>query len=126
MNTTDKMISARKTLDGIISRCHDDESFKNKLMATPVAAIEEFTGSEYHLPEGKKFKVTDQSDPQYIYINIPRKLEVDDMELSDEELEQVAGGEFWGSVAAGVVACVIWEVGNGIIDGVRGTENDEG
>lgn len=37
--------------------------------------------------------VSDQTDPNMMYLYIPPKPDFDDMELTNEQLEQVAGGE---------------------------------
>ena len=47
----------------------------------------------------------DQSKQHVIYLNIPRKLDLNDFELTDEEMEMVAGGivgATLGVIAAGV------------------------
>ena len=45
------------------------------------------------VPSGVNLVVNDQTDTSIGYINIPPKPNYDDMELSDEQLEVVAGGE---------------------------------
>ena len=37
----------------------------------------------------------DQSDSNKIYLNIPQKIDFENLELSEEQLEKVAGGGFF-------------------------------
>jgi uncharacterized protein YrzB (UPF0473 family) len=55
----------------IISKAWENEEFKKTLLETPDEALEKFFGRKP--PISKKIKVTDQSDPDYLYINIPVK-----------------------------------------------------
>lgn len=87
----------------INTKCWEDESFKNDFIANPAATLELFTGSPISLPEGKKLKVLDQTDSENkIYINIYPEPNLDEMQLSDEQLELVAGGSspfcIWGGL----------------------------
>jgi hypothetical protein len=76
----------------VIERAWDDAQFKNELMANPVSTMEKFTGHKINLPVGKKLMVIDQTDESTVYFNIPKKLDVDELELTEEQLEMVAGG----------------------------------
>jgi len=75
----------------IIKKAWEDESFKQDLIANPLAAIEKLTGKTVNLGEGKTLVVRDQTSDSAIYINIPPKAEVD-AELTEDQLEAVAGG----------------------------------
>ena len=83
----------QELLQAVIAKAWEDESFKQELISAPVAAIEKLTGGKLQLPEGKTLVVRDQTDEQTIYINIPTERSLDDLELSEEQLEAVAGGE---------------------------------
>lgn len=48
--------------------------------------------------------VVDQSSEDYIYLNIPRMPDIDNIELTEEELAQVAGGTTWGCAIGGGIA----------------------
>lgn len=80
------------TTAAIIAKAWDSKSFKLELLKNPEQAIFECTGQKVKLPTGKKLIVVDQSNDNYIYLNIPPKPNLDDMELSSEELELIAGG----------------------------------
>ncbi|KQM19132.1 NHLP leader peptide family RiPP precursor [Chryseobacterium sp. Leaf201] len=76
----------------IVQKAWDDADFKKELMENPKAAIEKLTGKKLNLPEGKTLVVKDQTDESQVFINIPAKVNADDAELNDEQLEAVAGG----------------------------------
>jgi len=76
----------------IVQKAWDDVEFKKELIASPVAAIEKLTGKKMNLPEGKSLVVRDQTNDSTVYINIPAKRTTDDVELNEEQLEAVAGG----------------------------------
>ncbi|WP_367393036.1 TOMM propeptide domain-containing protein [Lewinella sp. LCG006] len=75
----------------ILKEAWGNADFKQRLVANPVATIEAFTGKEFNLPEGKTLVVRDQTDESTVYINIPP--DTSEMELTDEQLELVAGGD---------------------------------
>jgi len=79
-------------LSSLLTKAMEDRSFKSQLLTNPTSTIEEFKGEKLNVPEGKSIVVVDQSDPNVIFINIPRDAELQDMELTDEQLEMVAGG----------------------------------
>lgn len=80
-------------LNEIIKTAWQDESFKDDLIADPIQAIKTLTGKEVNIPEGKTIKVLDQTNDSVIYINIPAEPNLDDMELNEEQLEIIAGGD---------------------------------
>lgn len=76
----------------VITEAWENAEFKAELLVNPVAAIEKLTGRSLTLPEGKTLVVRDQTADNTMFINIPAKEEVEDVELSDEQLEAVSGG----------------------------------
>ena len=88
----------QEIIEAIISKSWEDTSFRTELTADPVKAIEKLTGVKVVLPEGKSLVVIDQTDKSKIYVNIPAEPEVENMELTEEQLEAVAGGgqRIWG------------------------------
>ena len=74
----------------IIERSLEDESFRQRLLEDPKAAVEEEFGTR--LPEGIRVRVVEES-AQTIYLVLPSGSPVEGGgELSDQELESVAGG----------------------------------
>ena len=77
----------------VIQKAWEDASFKQELIANPVEAIERVTGAKLNIEEGKTLVVRDQTNESTIYINIPARQELEDIELNEEQLEAVAGGK---------------------------------
>ena len=84
----------QKTYAEIVQKAWDDADFKKELIVNPVDAIEKLIGKKLDLPAGKKLVVRDQTDESTVYINIPAKSNLDDVELHEEQLDLVAGGSF--------------------------------
>jgi len=82
----------QKLYQTIVNKAWEDGAYKKELIASPVSAIEGLTGERINLPEGKTIAVRDQTDTSVVYINIPAKVNMDDMELNEEQLEIIAGG----------------------------------
>jgi hypothetical protein len=77
----------------IVQKAWEDAEFKKELVVNPIATIEKFIGKKLNLPEGKTLMVRDQTDESAIYINIPAVVKhSEDSQLSEEQLEAVAGG----------------------------------
>jgi len=76
----------------VIQKAWEDPQFMSELIANPVATIEKLTGHKISLPEGQKLVVIDQSDDSTVYFNVPRKIDLNSLELTQEQLELVAGG----------------------------------
>ncbi|KAB7725721.1 NHLP leader peptide family natural product precursor [Rudanella paleaurantiibacter] len=88
----------QEIIEAVISKAWEDANFKTELIADPVKAIEKLTGVKVVLPEGKSLVFLDQTDKSTIYVNIPAEPEIENMELTEEQLEAVAGGgqRIWG------------------------------
>ena len=84
----------QKTYAEIVQKAWDDADFKKELTSNPVSAIEKLTGKKLDLPAGKTLVVRDQTDESTVYINIPSKPNMEDVELSEDQLEVVAGGTY--------------------------------
>jgi hypothetical protein len=78
----------------VISKAWTDAEFKKTLLSNPISAIEKLTGDKITLPKGKRMEVYDQSNHDVIYLNIPPQPDLDDVELTDADLELVAGGVY--------------------------------
>ena len=96
MKLTDKQKKSQELLQTIITKAWEDKTFKEELIANPIEAIEKATGERIQLPKGKTLIVRDQTDESSVFINIPAEPNIEDMELSEEQLEVVAGGgDIW-------------------------------
>lgn len=82
-----------KLINKLVNRAEEDSLFRSKLLSDPKAAIEEETG--YKLPSNLKINVLEEKHNEYFLV-LPYS-EPSGGELSDAELENVAGG--WTDVA---------------------------
>ena len=74
-----------KRVSQLIAKCWADEGFKRKLLADPAATLK-MEGLE--LPAGLSIKALENTDKVF-HLVIPAKR----TDLSDEDLDKVAGGE---------------------------------
>jgi len=76
----------------LIQRSLADEVFRQRLLDDPKAAVEQELGTR--LPQGVQVRVVEESaDTIYLVLPSVSPLGGDGGELSDQELEAVAGGE---------------------------------
>ncbi|WP_417941107.1 hypothetical protein [Flavobacterium sp. RS13.1] len=76
----------------VISKAWEDVNFRRSLVSDPIKAIENLTGAKIVLPEGKTLVINDQTDTSKVYVNIPSEPNIDDIELTEDQLETIAGG----------------------------------
>lgn len=88
-----KHTKEQKILQQVITEAWNNPSFKNELLNNPMEAIKNLTGKTIKLPKGvEELKVVDQMNPKYSYLNIPTPPNMENVELTDEQLEAVTGG----------------------------------
>jgi len=82
----------QKILQRVLSEAWNNPSYKQELISNPKEAIHRLTGENFSIPEGKTLEICDQSNSEKVYLNIPQQPNFDNVELTDKELEEVAGG----------------------------------
>jgi hypothetical protein len=90
----------QEIIQTVISKAWEDLNFRKELIADPVTAIEKISGVKIVLPEGKTLVIADQTDKSKVYLTIPAEPEMDNMELTEKQLELIAGGkhQIWDSM----------------------------
>lgn len=110
MITQEQQIQGAELIKTLAQKAWESSTFKEQLINNPVSTIESVTGQ--NMSPDAKFIVEDQTDDSVIYLNIPRKLDMDTLELSDEQLEMVSGGTVDGisatAWAAGAAIATVW------------------
>ena len=76
----------------LVVKAWESAAFKEQLIENPIKTIESITGGELTIKDEVKVLVEDQTDSNIIYLNIPRKINFDEEELTDKQLESIAGG----------------------------------
>ena len=98
---TKEQKQGEELLKNLIQKAWDNPEFKNQLVTNPKETISKEIGKEFELPNGRQLIVEDQTDSDKIFLNIPpQQLSLDDFELTDEQLEQVSGGDLVGGLIA--------------------------
>ena len=100
----------QKLFSQIVRKAWDDDNFKKDLITNPVNVMEQL-GYKIEFPKGHTFIVSDQTNESITYINIPKKPKLDSLELTDEQLEMVNGGEFLIALACGAAILTGMAVG---------------
>jgi hypothetical protein len=86
--TLDRLVYEKQLEAQLISRCWQDANFKKRLLADPRSTIE--GALSLKLPSGMKVRVQEEA-PDTLTLILPAR-PLAGGELSDAELEQVAGG----------------------------------
>ena len=87
--TQEQLQKSQQFYSDLIAKAWEDAKFKERLVANPNETLTEYLGKEIN----DKIIVQDQSEEGVIYINIPKKVNMDDVVLSDEALDMVSGGD---------------------------------
>jgi hypothetical protein len=92
MEPKSKQIKSKELYKRIVTKAWEDNNFIQELVSDPIKAIAKLTGVNIKLPEGKILIANDQTNSSVIYLNIPAQTDIEDMELSENQLEVIAGG----------------------------------
>lgn len=106
----DEQLKSRMGIQSaLVAKSWLDESFKEELISDPKGVIARELGTE--IPEGIEIQVIEETPTTY-YLSIPVKPAIGvEGELSDEELEAVAGGKgiipkIIKTVLTGILGCI--------------------
>lgn len=92
MKYLEQQNKAQQLLTTLAQKAWESTTFKEQLINNPIAAIEEATGKDLSKLNDKRIVVEDQTDESIIYLNIPAQPSIDNIQLTEEELETIAGG----------------------------------
>ncbi|MBD2243788.1 NHLP leader peptide family RiPP precursor [Nostoc sp. FACHB-888] len=107
----------RKDIEAhIIAQSWKDEAYKQQLLNNPKSVIEREFGVQ--LPSEVKVQVLEEN-PTTLYFVLPVRPNLSGAELSDEQLEAVAGGTSPGTFAIGVLASAASAAADKISDLVK-------
>ncbi len=102
MELSQQQQKAQEFLSSIYAKVWGDDDFKQNLIRNPIETLNKFTGKKAIISADKIVVVEDQTNPNHIYLNIPAKPNMEDVELTEAQLEIVAGGgddvDFWDAV----------------------------
>lgn len=90
MITQEQQKQGTELMNTLVQKAWDSAEFKEQLIQNPVSTIKSFSGKE--IQAGFKVVVEDQTDESTIYLNIPSQPELDELELTEDQLSSVAGG----------------------------------
>lgn len=101
--TQEQINNGEDLINAIIEKAWTDSQFKHQLVNNPTKTISKFVGKELgnKMPNGKELIVMDQTDESKFYLNIPARPTYEE-ELTDQQLELVAGGATGPFYDAGV------------------------
>lgn len=106
----------KNIVNDLVEKSYNNSNFKKEFISNPKKLIE----SEYNVKvhDDIKLVVEDQSDVSTVYFNIPRKVDIDALELTEEQLERVSGGSSGWCFAGGAIAGgAIYDFVDGMIEG---------
>jgi hypothetical protein len=88
----------RKKLDELLyNRIGSDNAFRSRLLKTPKAALEEVLKTK--IPENVKIHVVEEKPGEFFIVVPPSTTPAAKEELSEADLEQVAGGDFGTAIS---------------------------
>jgi Nitrile hydratase, alpha chain len=87
--SNDIIVSRKDVREALVRTALKDESFRESLVANPKLAVEQTLGTK--LPEDMEVVAVQDTDEK-MFIVLPMQLPFETGDLSDAELEKIAGG----------------------------------
>jgi Fe-S cluster biosynthesis and repair protein YggX len=75
----------------LVQKAWESAAFKEQLISNPEKTISEIIG--VNPSSNARILVEDQTDSNIIYLNIPKKIDLENFELTDDQLESISGGD---------------------------------
>lgn len=91
MITQEQQKQGAELMKTLVEKAWESATFKDQLVENPIATIESVTGNK--IQDNVKFVVDDQTDGSVVYLNIPAKINLEDFELTNDQLEMLSGGD---------------------------------
>lgn len=91
--TSEQQEKGKEVYHKLVQKAWESATFKEELINNPKVVIENLLGKKGNFTG--RLIVEDQTDPSKIYLNIPRKASIQDLELTEEQMELIAGGGFF-------------------------------
>lgn len=103
-NNLEKLVETGRLVTKLANHAKDNKSFKEKLIAEPHSTIDDYIGRKGVFSSKTKIVVNEPNSDE-VYLNIPRKVDLEDIELSDIELETISGGsDLITGIVIGIIA----------------------
>jgi hypothetical protein len=115
MTTQEQQKQGTDLIETLALKAWESSNFKEQLIHNPVATIESVIGKNFTVPSNKRIVVEDQTNDSIIYFNIPAEPRLDELELTEEQLEAISGG-----ITPYVLYVAVGFAGAALIDWVRG------
>lgn len=96
--TLEEQKKGQELYNKLVQKAWQSTDFKEQLINDPKTTITGVLGKDFK----GSVVVEDQSDINIIYLNIPRRMNIEDFELTDEQLELVSGGGWLGAAIGGL------------------------
>jgi Fe-S cluster biosynthesis and repair protein YggX len=105
--TLEQQEKGKELYQELVQKAWESAAFKEQLISNPEKTISEIIG--VNPSSNARILVEDQTDSNIIYLNIPRKFDANEIELTDEQLETVAGGDVItaAAITAGIAVCTL-------------------
>lgn len=104
MRNVEEITKGKKLLELVKAKAQKDIEFREELIKYPKNTLEKIPGVRLK-KSSVNVVVENQMNPNFVYLNIPRKVDIDDYELTDDELESISGGtSIFGIECAVIIA----------------------
>jgi hypothetical protein len=108
MNNSEKirknLINNQAFLYSVVTKANQDSSFKASLIADSENTLKAFH-PKFKIPSGYELIVEDQPELNTIYVDL---IKTGNVELTEQELEMVAGGALDAAGSNGCICLITW------------------